>query len=162
MNLIGKVSPLQARLLSRGWVEVWLYPSMTPAIEAGECSVTCPGRALPPGKTRYPLYRSLDGPHGRSGRSENLAPPGFDPRTVQPVAQSLYRLSYPAHFELNWGSSYLQVDPRQRVRFSDWVTDWKISVSNLDRGKGFLPPSQTSRPSLGSLLQYGYQVLSHC
>ena len=22
-------------------------------------------------------------------------PPGFDPRTVQPVAQSLYRLSYP-------------------------------------------------------------------
>ena len=23
-------------------------------------------------------------------------PPGFDPRTVQPVAQSLYRLSYPA------------------------------------------------------------------
>ena len=24
-------------------------------------------------------------------------PPGFDPRTVQPVAQSLYRLSYPAH-----------------------------------------------------------------
>jgi hypothetical protein len=26
--------------------------------------------------------------------AENLAPPGFDPRTVQPVAQSLYRLSY--------------------------------------------------------------------
>jgi hypothetical protein len=28
---------------------------------------------------------------------ENLAPPGFDFRTVQPVARSLYRLSYPAH-----------------------------------------------------------------
>ena len=50
-----------------------------------------------PGKTRYPLYRRLDGPQGRSGRVENLAPPGFDPRTAQPVAQSLYRLSYPAH-----------------------------------------------------------------
>ena len=37
------------------------------------------------------------GPQGRSGRAENLTPPGFDPRTVQPVAQSLYRLSYPAH-----------------------------------------------------------------
>ena len=32
-----------------------------------------------------------------SGRAENLAPPGFDPWTVQPVAQSLYRLSYPTH-----------------------------------------------------------------
>jgi hypothetical protein len=29
--------------------------------------------------------------------AENLAPPGFDPRNVKPVAQSLYRLSYPAH-----------------------------------------------------------------
>ena len=27
--------------------------------------------------------------------AENLAPPGFDPRTVQPRSQSLYRLSYP-------------------------------------------------------------------
>ena len=37
------------------------------------------GRALPPGKTRYPLYRRLGGPRGRSGRAENPAPPGFDP-----------------------------------------------------------------------------------
>ena len=28
---------------------------------------------------------------------EISSPQGFDPRTVQPVAQSLYRLSYPAH-----------------------------------------------------------------
>jgi hypothetical protein len=41
--------------------------------------------ALPPGKTRYPLYRRLGGPV-RIG-TENLAPtPGLDPRTVQPVA----------------------------------------------------------------------------
>ena len=33
----------------------------------------------------YRLYRRLGGPQGRSGRAENLAPPGFDPRTVQPV-----------------------------------------------------------------------------
>jgi len=33
---------------------------------------------------------------GLDGRK--ISPPlGFDPRTVQPVAQSLYRLSYPAH-----------------------------------------------------------------
>jgi len=43
--------------------------------------------ALPPENTRYPLYRSLGGPQGLSGRVRKiLTPPGFDPRTVQPVA----------------------------------------------------------------------------
>ena len=38
----------------------------------GEWSAARPGRTLPPGKTRYPLYRRLGGPQGRSGREENL------------------------------------------------------------------------------------------
>ena len=43
--------------------------------------------ALPPGKTRYPFYRKLGGPQGGSGRERKISsPPGFDPRTVQPVA----------------------------------------------------------------------------
>ena len=43
--------------------------------------------ALPPGKTRYPLYRWLGGPQSRSGWVRKISPqPGFDPRTVQPVA----------------------------------------------------------------------------
>jgi hypothetical protein len=43
--------------------------------------------ASTPGKTRYPLYTRLGGPQGRSGRVRKiLPPPGFDPRTVQPVA----------------------------------------------------------------------------
>ena len=43
--------------------------------------------ALPPGKNPYPLYRRLGGPQGRCGRvQEILPPPGFDHRTVQPVA----------------------------------------------------------------------------
>ena len=43
--------------------------------------------ALPPGMTRYPLYRRLGGPQDRSGRLRKISPPpGFDPRTVQPVA----------------------------------------------------------------------------
>jgi len=41
--------------------------------------------ALPPGKTRYPLYRSLGGPRGRSGRVRKISLPlGFDPQTVRP------------------------------------------------------------------------------
>ena len=41
------------------------------------------------GKTRYPLYRRLDGPQGLSCRvQKNSTPPipGFDPRNDQPVA----------------------------------------------------------------------------
>jgi len=69
---------------------------MTTALEEGEWSAARPGRTLPPGKTRYPFYRRLGGPKGRSGRAENLVPTGIRSRTVQPVVQSLYRLSYPA------------------------------------------------------------------
>ena len=43
--------------------------------------------ALPPGKTRYPLYSRLGRSQGRSGRVRKISPPpGFDHRTVQPVA----------------------------------------------------------------------------
>ena len=47
------------------------------------------------GKTRYPLYRRLGGPQGRSRRAENLVP-HRDSIPDRPVrTQSLYRLSYP-------------------------------------------------------------------
>ena len=53
----------------------------------GEGTTSRSGRSLSPGKTRYPLYRRLGGPQGRSGQMRKIWPPlGFDPRTVQPVA----------------------------------------------------------------------------
>jgi len=58
---------------------------MTAALEGSEWSVARPGRTLPPGKTRYPFYRRLGGPQGRSGRAENLVPTGIRSRTVQPL-----------------------------------------------------------------------------
>jgi len=70
---------------------------MTAALEGGEWSAVRPGSTLPPGKARYPFYRRLGGPQGRSGRAEILVPTGIRSRTVQLVAQSLYRLSYRAH-----------------------------------------------------------------
>jgi hypothetical protein len=43
--------------------------------------------ALPPGKTRYRLYRRLGGPQSRYGQVRKISPSrGFDPRTVQSVA----------------------------------------------------------------------------
>ena len=54
--------------------------------------------ALPPGKTRYPLYRRLGGPQGRFGRVWKISPPpGFDPPTVQPVASRYTDRAIQAH-----------------------------------------------------------------
>jgi len=72
---------------------------MTAALEGGEWSAARHGCTLPPGKTRFPFYRRLGGPQGRSGRAENLVPIGIRFRIVQSVVQSLYQLSYPAHNE---------------------------------------------------------------
>jgi hypothetical protein len=62
---------------------------MTTTLEGCEGSASSPGLYLPPGKTRYPLYRRLAGPQGRSGQVRKISPPppqGFGPRTVQSVA----------------------------------------------------------------------------
>jgi len=58
---------------------------MTAALEGGQWSAGRPGRILPPGNTRYPLYRRLGGPQGRSGRAEKVVPTGIRSRTVQPI-----------------------------------------------------------------------------
>ena len=59
---------------------------VTSALEVGEGSASRLGRTLPPGKTRYQFYRRLGGPQGWSGQVRKISPPpGFDPRTVQPV-----------------------------------------------------------------------------
>jgi len=56
--------------------------------------------ALPPGKTRYPLYRRLGGPQGRSGLVRKISPaPGFDPRTAQPVASRYTEETVVTYFE---------------------------------------------------------------
>jgi hypothetical protein len=56
-----------------------------------------PGRSLPPGKTRYPLYKRLGGPHSRSVQVRKISsPPGLDPRTVQSVASRYTAYDIPA------------------------------------------------------------------
>jgi hypothetical protein len=55
--------------------------------ERGQKPRLAPAALYPPGKKLYPLYRKLGGPQGRSGQVRKISsPPGFDPRTVQPVA----------------------------------------------------------------------------
>jgi len=70
---------------------------MTAAVEGGEWSAACPGRTLPPGETRYPLYRRLGGPRGRSVWAEKSRPDRDSIPDRPALSQLLYRLSYPAH-----------------------------------------------------------------
>jgi len=53
-------------------------PFLNHGTRRGEKSASRAGRSLPPGKSRYPLYRRLGGPPGpvRTG-AENLAPTGI-------------------------------------------------------------------------------------
>jgi len=60
---------------------------MTTALEGGEGLASRPGRSLPPGKEPVPILQEAGWAPGPVWTGvENLAPPRFDPRTVQPVA----------------------------------------------------------------------------
>ena len=88
-KLIVKVKglPLQATKALRAGRDIALPNFKTSALKMGVGGQHQAPAALPPGKTRYPLYRRLGGPQGRSGRVRKISsPPGFDPRTFQPVA----------------------------------------------------------------------------
>jgi hypothetical protein len=63
----------------RGWIEVYLYPFLTSALEGGGCSVPRPGR-FTPGKDPVPTVQEAEWarPHGRSGPVRKISPPlGF-------------------------------------------------------------------------------------
>jgi len=82
---------------------------LTSTLEGGEVSALRPGRTLPPGKTRYPLYRRLGGPQDRSGQVRKFSPPpGFNPRTVQPV-----------------GSRYTDKHTLRQLRLNQWCY-WEV------------------------------------
>jgi hypothetical protein len=82
----GKVHP---RTGHEGPEGEWRYSStlsLTLTLDEGGWSSSRPGRFTPGKETRYPLYRRLGGLQDRSGQVRKISPPpGFDPRTVQPV-----------------------------------------------------------------------------
>jgi hypothetical protein len=52
-------------------------------------------RFIPGNEFRYPLYRRVGGPHGRSERVRKISSePGFDPQDLPARSESLYRLCY--------------------------------------------------------------------
>ena len=99
----------------------------------GEGSASRPGHSLPPGKARYPSYRRLGGPQGRSGQLRKISPPTGIWSPDRPArSQSLYRLCYPAHTRLlskrknlpilDTSASLKKTKTRRRILFTKfWV-----------------------------------------
>ena len=72
-------------------------PFAISALEGGGWSVRRPGRFTPGKETRYPLYRRLGRPRGRSGRTRKISPtPVSGPWIVQPVASRYTEYVIPA------------------------------------------------------------------
>jgi hypothetical protein len=71
---ISKGNPVRPEAREGRGVEVQLYSFLTSALEGVGGQHHAPA-ALPPGKTRYPLYKRLGGPQGRSGRVGKISPP---------------------------------------------------------------------------------------
>jgi hypothetical protein len=76
--------------------------SLTSALYCGGLSTPRPGRFTPMKETRCPFYSRLCGPQVRPGRVRKFSPPpGFESRTVQPVAHSYTDWAVPAHTFIN-------------------------------------------------------------
>jgi len=73
---------MQALRVSRGIALLFLGPWHT---RWGWGVSPTPLPLLSPGKTRYPLYRRLGGPHSQSGWAVNLIPTSIRSRTIQPL-----------------------------------------------------------------------------
>jgi len=96
-------------------------------LEGGEGSLSRPGHYLPPGKTRYPLYRRMGGPQDRSGKVRKISPPpGFDPRTVQPIT-SRYTDMLPPHLQAMIGMKKIKFNLRcyELWRLCSVAVRWK-------------------------------------
>ena len=90
-----------------------------------------PAALYPRGKTRYPFYRRLGGPQGRSARAEILVPTWIRSPDRPARSQSLYRLSYPAHNNNNGLSekkdtiATLSNNPEEQISHSHGGKDLK-------------------------------------
>ena len=107
--------------------------SLTSALDGGDGQRHAP-TALSQGKTRYPLYRKLGGPQGRSGRVRKISlPPGFDPRTAQPVASRYSDWAITAHLRiyvltLIWFKEYTYWSSTMT---REWTVDCKGRAAGL-------------------------------
>ena len=127
---------------------------MTAALEGGEWSAAQPSHILPPGKTRYPFYRRLGGPQGRSGRAENLVPTRIRSRTVQLIG---------SHYT-NWAT---QPTPYNVYYINNNNHDYYFGLCCLEFSECWIcfHPGYWERKKVASIrpfIHYQYQQPSPC
>jgi len=120
---------------------------MTTVLEGGEGSGSRPDRSLPPGKTRYLLYRSLGGPQGRSGQVRKISPPtGIRSPDCPARSQSLYRLRYPAHIPLRF--TLLLFHLRLGLQYSRFPSGFLTRTHKIVAFPQVFPPEHTKAGSI--------------
>ena len=78
--------------------------------------------ALPPGMTRYPLYRRLGRPQGQSGWVLKISlSPGFHPRTVQLVAIRYTDYAHQRYFMQGNKADYLYIGRIYSVSYKNII-----------------------------------------
>ena len=96
IDIAFESSPASPFFLVIEGVEVYLCSFFNSALDGVGGQRHAP-TALPSGKIHYALHRRLGGPQSRSGRVRRISPPpGFDHRTVQPVASRYTDWAIPA------------------------------------------------------------------
>lgn len=92
--------------------------TLTLALDEGGCSASRPGR-FTPAESRLALYMWLDVTQGRSGRARrNTLPPGFDTRTIHPVASPLTDCTVPDGRGMNIDHVCVDTERRKPKRSS--------------------------------------------
>ena len=95
--------------------------------------------ALPPGKTRYPLYSRLGGAPGPFWKgAENLAPNGIRSPDRPARSESLYRLSYPGPLLRQYNKQYISLKSViLNIRNNHFLLNWRVLKSFM-KIKGYL------------------------
>jgi hypothetical protein len=88
--------------------------------------------ALPPGLTRYPLYKRLGEPRDRCGQVRKISrPSGIEPPDRADRSESLYRLSYRSHHavKVSWLNNPNMKSPDFQVNQSACLQTLPVSQS---------------------------------
>jgi len=101
VNCVCKRDKAHSRTIHEGPESEWRFTStlsLTWALDGDRWSTLLLGHLTPGKETRYPSYRRLGWPQGRSERVRKTSLPlGFDPGTVQSVTSHCIDWAIPAH-----------------------------------------------------------------
>jgi hypothetical protein len=124
--------------------------ALTSVLDRSGWSTRRPCPFTPGKETFYPLYRRLVGPQGQSERVRKISPPpppGFDPRTINPVTSRYTDWVIPAnlmvivllyiHVYTCIGPLYDRVDASHDLSIvTKYVKFWIVGIKD-DRNSGF-------------------------